>query len=156
MIAAVATGNFAIGYSGGLCYRIREDMIRFKELTMGHTIIMGYNTYKSLPGGALSGRRNIVLTDENELQGCDVFITLEGALSSCNEDEEVFIIGGGQLFKSAYNLSDTLYLTEVFDTPTKCDVFFPPYFGEFYCIDREYHVDQGLRYEFTKYIREQD
>ena len=67
MIAAVARGNFAIGQNGDLCYRIREDLMRFKEITMGHPIIMGRKTAESLEH-ALSGRRNIVLSKSGKFK----------------------------------------------------------------------------------------
>jgi dihydrofolate reductase len=154
IIACVATGNFAIGRRNDLCYRIKDDMKHFKELTRGHPIIMGSNTFRSLPGGALSGRRNIVLSRQGgDFPGCEVYSSLQDALRSCQEEEHVFIIGGGQVYREAYPLVDSLYLTEVFDTPEDCDVFFPSYFGDFECKERQYFYGNDLRYEFTKYAR---
>jgi dihydrofolate reductase len=154
IIAAVSVGNRAIGYNGGLCYQISEDLAMFRRLTMGHPIIMGSTTYKSLPAGALPGRRNIVITSKDEpIPGCDLYKSLTDAISSCSTDDHIFIIGGAMIYKTALPLVNTLYLTEIFDTPRNCDTFFPPYHGDFICVEREYHMSQGLRFEFTKYIR---
>ena len=163
IIAAVATGNFAIGKNGDLCYHIREDMERFKELTMNHTIIMGRKTFDSLPEGqALPGRINIVISSakpgERSFPGAAMICPdLERALRCVPSDEtEVFIIGGGQVYKEAIDIADKLYLTEIFDTPLDADTFFPPYHGDFKCTFREYRVDNMIRYEFTEYERRQE
>ena len=157
IIACVATGNFAIGNKGKLCYRIGDDMKRFRELTLGHPIIMGSNTFRSLPGGALEGRRNIVLSrSSNDFPGCDVYTSLDEALNSCKDESIVFIIGGEKVYKEAINLADTLYITEVYDTPVDCDVFFPSYYSDFECKERTYLYGNDLRYEFTKYVRVAD
>lgn len=156
LIAAVSTGNFAIGYKGELCYKIKEDLAHFKELTMGHTVIMGRKTAESLPILPLPGRRNIVLsktTGWEEGSGIESYPSLELALERCSPEEEVFIIGGAQVYKEALPLADILYLTEVFDTPAEADTFFPSYHGEFICTERDYRIRDGLRYEFTKYER---
>jgi dihydrofolate reductase len=127
IIAAVAK-NRAIGYNNGLIYNIKEDLAKFKQITTGHTVIMGRNTYMSLPNGALPNRRNIVITSGKlHLQKCECFNNLTVALASCNNNEEVFIIGGEQLYKEVIGIADRLYITEVDDTPDKADTFFPDY-----------------------------
>ena len=160
LIAAVSVGNFGIGRKGGLCYHISNDLCHFKNLTMGKPILMGRATWESLPG-TLPGRRNIVIStkgidvraDEEEL--VEVYSSINDALEKLKEDgcPEVMVIGGGSIYRQTIGIADTLYLTEVFDTPGDADTFFPSYHGDFICVDREYHVDCGLRYEFTKYIR---
>ena len=93
IIAAVAK-NRAIGYQNKLIYWLPNDLKRFKALTTGHTIIMGRNTFLSLPKGALPNRRNIVLSRSvKSFEGCDVYPSLEEALAHCAKDEEVYIIG---------------------------------------------------------------
>ena len=90
IIAAVAR-NRAIGFQNKLLYWLPNDLKRFKALTTGHTIIMGRNTFESLPKGALPNRRNVVLSrTTKELAGCDVFPTLEDALRSCQPDEDIY------------------------------------------------------------------
>ena len=121
LIAAIAENN-AIGYENKLIYWLPNDLKRFKELTTGHTIIMGSNTFRSLPKGALPNRRNIVLSrKESHFPGAEHFTSLNEALSNCVDEEIVYIIGGEQLYKAALPLADILCLTEVKDTPEKSD-----------------------------------
>lgn len=155
LIAAVAQ-NGAIGNGNKLIYWLPNDLKRFKQLTTGHTIIMGSNTFRSLPKGALPNRRNIVLSrKEAEFPGAEKFTSLERALDSCREEDIVFIIGGEMLYKSALPLSDILYLTEVEDTPEEADAFFPTFDKKEWQIrEKERHCtdDKHLfNYSFTTY-----
>lgn len=155
VIAAVAK-NRAIGYKNKLLYWLPNDLRRFKSLTTGHTIIMGRKTFDSLPKGALPHRRNIVLSRcTKALPGCECYASLEEAFAHCEEDEEVFIIGGASVYKQAMPLADKLYLTEVDDEPTQADAFFPPY-QEWEKEKEEWHdTDEhhAFRYGFVDYIR---
>ena len=155
IIAAVAR-NRAIGYENKLIYWLPNDLKRFKTLTTGHTIIMGRNTFLSLPKGALPNRRNIVLTrSQKAFPGCDVFASLEDALAHCDKDEDVYIIGGASVYRQALPLADRLCLTEINDTPEKADTFFPPY-DDWKEISREDHEkDERHEYEysFVDYIK---
>ena len=127
IIAAVAE-NRAIGYENKLLYWLPSDLKRFKQLTTGHTIIMGRRTFESLPKGALPNRRNIVLSrNVTELPGCDVYPSLEVALQHCSQDEDIYIIGGSSVYEQALPLADRLCLTEIADTPAAADAFFPDY-----------------------------
>ena len=109
LIAAVAQNN-AIGINNKLIYWLPNDLKRFKELTTGHTIIMGSNTFRSLPKGALPNRRNIVLSrKESEFSGAEHFTSLEEALANCIDEEIVYIIGGEQLYRSALPIADILH-----------------------------------------------
>ena len=143
IIAAVAK-NRAIGYKNKLIYWLPNDLKRFKALTTGHTIIMGRNTFLSLPKGALPNRRNIVLSRSvKSFEGCDVY------------DEEVYIIGGASVYQQALPLADRLCLTEIDDTPAKADTFFPPY-DDWHEESREDHpVDErhDFPYSFVDYVR---
>ena len=108
LIAAVAQNN-AIGINNKHIYWLPNDLKRFKELTTGHTIIMGSNTFRSLPKGALPNRRNIVLSrKESEFTGAEHFTSLEEALANCIDEEIVYIIGGEQLYRSALPIADIL------------------------------------------------
>lgn len=125
LIAAVAQNN-AIGHENRLIYWLPDDLKRFKSLTVGHTIIMGSNTFRSLPKGALPNRRNIVLSrKETEFPGAERFASLEEAVAACRDEDTVYIIGGEMLYRCALPIADTLCLTEVHDTPEKADAFFP-------------------------------
>ena len=156
IIAAVAK-NRAIGFQNKLIYWLPNDLKRFKALTTGHTIIMGRNTFLSLPKGALPNRRNIVLTRSlKAFEGCDVYPSLEEALAHCNKDEEVFIIGGASVYEQALPLADRLFLTEIDDTPAEADTFFPPYADKWKESAREDHnIDErhAHRYAFVDYIK---
>ena len=155
IIAAVAK-NRAIGYKNKLIYWLPNDLKRFKALTTGHTIVMGRNTYLSLPKGALPNRRNVVLsTTVNELPGCDVYPTLEAALKSCQPDEEVYIIGGVRVYQQALPLADRLCLTEVDDVPAEADAFFPDY-SDWKVETKEAHSKDerhDFNYAFVDYVK---
>ncbi len=127
IIAAVAR-NRAIGFENKLLYWLPDDMRRFRLLTTGHTILMGRRTFESLPKGALPNRRNCVLTRTvSELPGCECFASWDDFAVSCCEDEEVFVIGGAAVYAALIVKADRLCLTEVADTPSQADTFFPDY-----------------------------
>ena len=155
IIAAVAK-NRAIGFKNKLIYWLPNDLKRFKALTTGHTIIMGRNTYLSLPKGALPNRRNIVLSrSAKAFLGCDVYPSLEEALKHCAPDEDIYIIGGASVYRQALPLADRLCLTEIDDTPAEADTFFPPY-DDWQEESREDHpVDDrhNFPYAFVDYVR---
>ena len=156
IIAAVAK-NGAIGYKNKLIYWLPNDLKRFKALTTGHTIIMGRNTFLSLPKGALPNRRNIVLSrSQKEFPGCDVYPSIDEALQHCAQDEDIYIIGGASVYKQALPLADRLCLTEIDDTPAEADTFFPPYNEGWKEESREDHpVDDrhDFPYSFVDYVR---
>ena len=116
IIAAVTADN-AIGRGGDLIFHIREDLKRFKTLTMGHTVVMGRHTWDSLPKGALPGRRNIVVTRNRSLTfpGAESAASLPDAieLARAAGETEAFIIGGAQIYDAAINLADRLELTMI-------------------------------------------
>ncbi|MGP1421377.1 MAG: dihydrofolate reductase [Tannerella sp.] len=118
----------AIGKDNSLLWRLPNDMKHFRELTVGHTVVMGRRTFESLPKGALPDRRNIVLTTEPgaRFDGCTVYNTLWGALMATEGEDEVFIIGGGNVYEQALEVADKLYLTLVHHTFPEADTFFPP------------------------------
>lgn len=125
LIAAIAQNN-AIGCKNKLIYWLPDDLKRFKQLTTGHTIIMGSNTFRSLPKGALPNRRNIVLsTKENKFEGAEHFVSLDEAIEACKEEDIIYIIGGAMLYHTSIKVANILYLTEVKDTPLEADAFFP-------------------------------
>ena len=159
LIAAIANNN-AIGLENKLLYWLPNDLKRFKELTTGHTIIMGSNTFRSLPKGALPNRRNIVLSrKEKEFPGCETFSSLEEALANCNGTELVYVIGGEMLYRAALPLADILCLTEIDDTPEKADAFFPDFTkSDWEIIEQEEHTPDekhAFNYRFVTYLRRQ-
>lgn len=112
IIVAVADDNI-IGGENTLLWHISEDLRYFKEVTMGHTVIMGRKTYESI-GKPLPKRKNIVISrDENlRIEGCLVVNSLEAALDLANDDSP-FIIGGGEIYNHSIDLVDRLYITRV-------------------------------------------
>lgn len=156
IIAAVAR-NRAIGYHNRLLYHLPDDLKRFRLLTTGHTIIMGRKTYESLPKGALPHRRNIVLSHTlTSCPGCEIYSSLEDALSHCQADEDIYIIGGESVYRQALPLADRLCLTEVNHTPSQADAFFPPYAHSWKVLTREEHAPDEKHTEsfaFVDYIR---
>lgn len=155
IIAAVAKDR-AIGFENKLIYWLPNDLKRFKALTTGHTIIMGRNTFLSLPKGALPNRRNIVLSrTQTTFPGCDTYASLKEALQHCQADEDIYIIGGASVYRQALAVADRLCLTEVDDVPAEADTFFPDY-SEWREVSREEHpVDErhDYRYAFVDYVR---
>lgn len=155
IIAAVAR-NRAIGNKNKLIYWLPNDLKRFKALTTGHTIIMGRNTFLSLPKGALPNRRNIVLSQTvNSFPGCDTYASLDEALAHCRPDEDLYIIGGASVYAQALPLANRLCLTEIDDTPTEADTFFPPYDDWKETSREEHDTDEKHthRYAFVDYVK---
>lgn len=156
IIAAVAE-NGAIGYQNKLIYWLPNDLKRFKSLTTGHTIIMGHNTYLSLPKGALPNRRNVVLSRlQRTLPECQCYQSLDQALASCAPDEDVYIIGGASVYEQAITKADRLCLTLVKDTPAHADTFFPDHSGWKETMREDHHADErhAFDYSFVDYERE--
>ena len=124
-IIAAVSKNMAIGNENKLLYWLPNDLKRFKSLTTGHTIIMGRNTFDSLPKGALPNRRNVVLSRTvSELPGAEVFADLQSALASCSETEDIYIIGGESVYRQAMPIAHRLCLTEIDAVANQADAFF--------------------------------
>lgn len=124
LIVAIAD-NRVIGKDNQLIWHLPADLIRFKQLTMGHHMVMGRKTFDSI-GKALPGRTSVVITRQQDWKKENVITadSLQSALSLCGNDSEVFIIGGAQIFASALPLADKIYLTHIHHT-FDGDVFFP-------------------------------
>lgn len=125
----VAAGrDGAIGRGGDLIWHIREDLRRFKSLTMGHPVIMGRKTWESLPKRPLPGRRNIVVSRNVEFaaEGAEVMTSPEEALAKC-QGESPFIMGGAQIYEAFIPHVTRIHLTEIDDTCQDADahILFP-------------------------------
>ena len=141
----------AIGKANNLPWRLPDDLKRFKKLTSGHPIIMGRKTYQSI-NRPLPDRTNIVVTrDMNlEIPGCIVAHSAVEAIKRAREfdREEIFIIGGAELYKETLSLADRLYVTIV-DTHVDGDAFFPEYSNIFTKkISEESGEFEGLKYSY--------
>ena len=113
IIVAVAE-NGVIGNQNSLIWHISEDLRNFKRTTQGHPVIMGRKTFESL-GRPLPNRTNVVITRQADFvaEGCTIVHALEDAIALFGEDEEVFVIGGAQIYREALPLADRFYLTRV-------------------------------------------
>lgn len=125
LIAAVAE-NGVIGKDNQLLWRLSNDLKRFKQLTLDHTIVMGRNTFASLGYKPLPGRKNVVLTRQNcDNQSNVIFVrNKKQVFEVCKDDEKLFIIGGGQVYDLFLEDATKLELTQV-KTTIEGDTFFP-------------------------------
>lgn len=124
LIVAMAK-NRVIGIDNKMPWHLPADFAWFKRATMGHPVIMGRKTFESI-GRPLPGRRNIVISRNPQCRadGCDVFASLNAAFTGCQDNADVFVIGGATLYNEALEMADAIYLTEVDATPHG-DTFFP-------------------------------
>ena len=156
LVAAVAR-NRVIGIDNHLPWRLPADLKHFKELTHGHTVIMGRKTWESLPDNfrPLPGRRNIVLTRDTNYraEGGVVANSLPAAVSAAGNDQ-AFVIGGAELYAASMLQADCLQLTEI-DAEFAGDTFFPAVdLDEWIETSRQTHHDNaGFDYAFVSYQR---
>lgn len=156
IIAALDEKN-GIGKENGLLFKIPEDFARMQKLTMGHPIIMGRKTFESI-GRVLPGRTNIIVTQNPEFQpqNCVIVHSLEEGIAKAKEvlgNDEVFIFGGGQIFKETLDkdLVDKLYLTLV-KGDCNADTFFPDY-SNFKIISEEKGESGAFKYSFLTLLK---
>ena len=157
IIVAIAS-NRAIGKDNRLLWHLSDDLKRFKKLTTGHTLIMGRNTFLSLPNGALPNRRHIVISDiaGEDFEGCEMARSVEEALELAGSVEECFVIGGGMVYRQFLPLAGKLYLTRV-HASFEADTFFPEIdFSQWKARGTE-EVEAGehnqYRHTYTAYVR---
>ena len=147
--------NNGIGINNTLPWRLPEDLAFFKRITSGHAIIMGRKTFDAI-GRPLPNRRNIVVTRNTAWAhaGVETTNSLDQAVAIAGEDE-VFIIGGAQIYRDAISLADRLIVTEI-DAEFACDAFFPPVDAAQWQLEsRETHHSEsnGWDYSFVMYRR---
>jgi len=153
IIAAVAD-NYAIGKANNLPWHLPADLKHFKELTVGHAIVMGKRTFESLPKGPLPNRKNIVLTSvmsEGVNEGYFEADSLEDATYLCENEEKVFIIGGATVYKQSIDKVDLMYITWVHKEFPSADTFFPKIdFNVWEEVSSEKHdPDEQNQYSYT-------
>ena len=123
IVVAIAE-NHAIGKDNKLLWYLPNDLKHFKTITSGHTVIMGRKTYDSV-GKPLPNRRNIIITRQQiDIQGCEVVNSLEEAIALCKTEEEVFIVGGAEIYRQAMAITNKIYLTIVHQN-FEGDTYFP-------------------------------
>lgn len=146
VIVAVAE-NGVIGDKNTLLWHISEDLRNFKRVTSGHPVIMGRKTFDSL-GRPLPNRTNVVITRQNlEIEGCKVVHSLEEALSLFSPEEEVFVIGGAQIYAEALPLADRFYLTRVHHA-YEGDTSFPKWNESEWNLMESERFERGEKYEY--------
>lgn len=149
--------NGGIGKDGKLLFHNKEDLRQFKEKTMGHAVVMGKNTFESLPSGPLEGRTNIVLTDGGDIPGCFCKGSMKELVEFIEQrsDNNIYIIGGASVYSQFLEHADIIHLTR-FHTTKEADTFLPysklvEGFDLFYKSDLHKDKD-GIKYEFETYI----
>jgi len=155
IIAAIGR-NGELGKKGQIPWHISEDFRRFKQITLGHPVVMGRKTWESLPIKPLPGRYNIVITRDSSYimqnsENVKMVSSLKGALrlaTLAQGNDECFIIGGGQIFNQSISLADKLYLT-IIDASFDADTFFPDY-SEFKKISEEDGQEGNYKYKFIE------
>lgn len=141
-IVVAISENHAIGKDNQLLWYLPKDLKHFKEITSGHTVIMGRKTYDSV-GRPLPNRRNIVITRQDiAIEGVEVVKSIEAALELCKDTHEVFVIGGAEIYKQAMHLTDKIYLTIV-HADFEADAYFP-------------EIDHGIWQETARQDHEAD
>jgi dihydrofolate reductase len=152
-IVAAISENGVIGRDGGLPWRISSDLRRFKQLTMGHHLVMGRKTFQSI-GRTLPGRTTLVLTRNGEFQAPGVIVAcdLDEALDYCRGDGEVFIVGGAEVYRQALPRAQRLYLTEV-HARVDGDAFFPQLDRSQWRLAEEQRQPSGEKDEYASDFR---
>lgn len=151
-IVVAAAENNVIGKDNGLVWHLPADLRHFKQITMGHPILMGRKTYESI-GKPLPGRTSVIVTSQEDYaaDGCLVAHSLQEAIEQAKAlDENIYIIGGAEIYKKALPLTDTIYLTRlhhVFDG----DVYFPELDEkEWETVEQEHHEpDEKNKYSYS-------
>lgn len=150
IIVALAR-NRAIGLNGNLIWHLSADLKYFKRVTTGHTVIMGYKTFLSLPNQrALPNRRNIIISShlEQAPEGFELAHSIQEAINMVHDEEETFVIGGGSIYEQFLPHADKLYLTRI-DKEFEADTYFPYIdFDEWNLIDVNV-VDEDPQVDFT-------
>jgi len=156
IIVAVAQNN-ALGKSNQLLWHLSDDLKRFKKLTLGHTIVMGRKTFESLPF-VLPNRKHIVISRNPNYQQSEITVakSVEEVLNIAPKNEEIFVIGGGEIYKLFLEIADKIELTQVHHN-FEADTFFPKIDpNKWQLISSEFHPkDAKHQYDFTfqTYVR---
>lgn len=149
LIAAVAR-NRGIGYKGELPWKLPEDMRRFKQMTTGHAVLMGRKTFEAL-GKPLPRRRNVVLT-HRAISGIETYPAIGDALVALEDEQRVFVIGGGEVYAQLLDIADEMFLTHV-HRDVVADAFFPPFEHLIGTRFREVFRDDRDEFSFVDYLR---
>jgi dihydrofolate reductase len=159
IIVAIAK-DYGIGKDNQLLCYLPEDLKRFKRLTSGHTVVMGKNTYLSLPCRPLPKRKNIVITNlpDEKFEGCETVYSIAEALEKMDGHEENFVMGGASIYNQFFGIAQKLYITKV-HAVMEADTFFPEINEDEWVLteESEEQTDEhnGLRYSFLTYTKKE-
>ena len=153
LIAAIGKNN-ELGFNNELIWKIKKDLEQFKKITMGKNLIMGFNTYKSLPK-KLDGRDYIVLTRKiKEIENVTIYNNKEDLIKNINENEKYIVIGGSQIYKLFIEDVYIMYLTQIEDTFKIADTYFPNFDENKYIKELLMESNQdNIYYKQYKYVR---
>jgi dihydrofolate reductase len=157
IIVAIAEDN-GIGYKNQLLTHLSEDLKYFKSVTAGHTVVMGRNTWLSLPKRPLPNRLNIVISNipSEKLEGATTVYSIDEAISACPDAAESFIIGGAMIYKQFFPFSQKLYITQMFKT-FEADTFFPEITEKEWLTESKSEIfsdeKSGLKFQFIIFNR---
>ncbi|MEG0026187.1 MAG: dihydrofolate reductase [Bacilli bacterium] len=152
IIAAIGANN-ELGLNNDLIWRLSADLKFFKKITMNKAIVMGYNTFKSLPA-LLPGRKHLVLSlKEFKVNDVICFTSMEKLLKGLKDYEDVFIIGGASIYEQFIDLVDVMYLTEI-ENSLLADVYFPDFNrNNWHSCVIGHGEEYSIKYKFVKYWR---
>lgn len=150
--------NNAIGHNNDLPWHLSDDLKRFKAITTGYTVLMGRNTWNSLPFKPLKNRRNIVISQTMEAtDGCEIARSIDESIKLCCNDEKVFIIGGARIYTQMIDKVDELIITHVMHTFENTDTFFPTIDQNQWSISEKSEIlhdeKSNLDYQYVTYHR---
>ncbi len=157
IIVAIAR-NYAIGRNNDLLWHLPADLKRFKQITSGKCVVMGKKTWESLPIKPLPGRKNIIITDNpDDCFNCSFTAnSINDAIKQCSDSGEVFVIGGGSVYRQFMDIADRLYITWV-DRDYEADTFFPEISADIWepiaTSDDHFDETNGFTYRYVTYQR---
>lgn len=146
--------DLVIGKEGDLPWDYPEDLKYFKKTTMGHPIVMGRKTFEEFGAQPLPGRKNVVLSRSKQYKAVPTFTSLEKALKKLDEEghETVFVAGGENVYREAYDKADYLYITQI-HKKYKGDTYFPEYRNDINTLWEEIEREDHEEYSFVTYRR---
>lgn len=156
-IIVAIDNNGAIGRCNDIPWHLSDDLKRFKAITMGHTVIMGRNTWDSLPFKPLKGRRNIVVSSTMPAtEGCEVVRNIEEAINIVAKEEQAFVMGGARIYEQTIDKADQLIVTHVKLTVEDADRFFPAMGEEWKATEKSevmHDEKSDLSYQYITYTK---
>ena len=157
IIVAIDQNN-GIGKDNSMPWHLSDDLRRFKTITMGHTVIMGRNTWLSLPFKPLKGRRNIVIsTNMPETEGCEIARSIEDAHKMVANEELAFIMGGARIYQQTIDIADELIVTHIHKSFDGIDTYFPTIDPQIWEIKEQSDIlfdeNSQLEYQYITYQR---